>query len=313
MKGVISLTDWDWFQFLATQGDLDEVNFWRPSDTSRPNLEPGTPFIFKLNQKHGGWIVGYGIFATHSVKPMWIAWETLERKNGAGSFAELHAMLAAIRRGKDIESDPAGNFAIGCVMLSAPVFLARENWIQPPADWPRTGVMQGKSYDLSVGEGARVWQECVGATPATATPLPRAGEPASPRYGEPVLVTPRLGQGAFRFAVTDAYGGSCAVTTEHSLPVLEAAHIRPFAKDGPHLVTNGLLLRTDVHRLLDKGYVTVNPEDRRFVVSRHLRDDFGNGKSYDEYHGRKIIEPADARVRPAGEFLEWHAREVFRG
>ena len=56
----------------------------------------------------------------------------------------------------------------------------------------------------------------------------------SPRYGAPQLVSPRLGQGIFRGAVMDAYGRACAVTQEHSLPALEASHIQPYAKDGPH-------------------------------------------------------------------------------
>jgi hypothetical protein len=63
---------------------------------------------------------------------------------------------------------------------------------------------------------------------------------------------------------------ACAVTGEHSLPVLEAAHIRPYARGGEHDVANGLSLRTDIHRLFDKGYVTVD-EDAKFVVGRRLK------------------------------------------
>ncbi len=80
------------------------------------------------------------------------------------------------------------------------------------------------------------------------------------RYGEPVLMRPRLGQAAFRVAITYAYERACAVTHEHSLPVLEAAHIVPYAQGGVHEVSNGLLLRSDLHRLFDLGYVTVTPE-----------------------------------------------------
>lgn len=76
------------------------------------------------------------------------------------------------------------------------------------------------------------------------------------RYGKPIEIRPRLGQGGFRLAVTDAYGRACAVTQEHSLPVLEAAHIRPCGNGGAHEVQNGLLLRSDLHRLFDRGYVT---------------------------------------------------------
>ena len=51
--------------------------------------------------------------------------------------------------------------------------------------------------------------------------------------------------------MTDAYERRCAVTGEKTLPVLEAAHIRPYALLGPHRVNNGLLLRSDLHKLFD--------------------------------------------------------------
>ena len=113
-----------------------------------------------------------------------------------------------------------------------------------------------------------------------------------------MLVRSRLGQGIFRVQVLDAYRRACAVSEEHSLPVLEAAHIRPFAQGGPHNVRNGLTLRSDLHRLFDLGYVTVDSE-HRLVVSRRLADDFGNGRSYRGFHGRPLALPADPAHRPA--------------
>jgi HNH endonuclease len=86
------------------------------------------------------------------------------------------------------------------------------------------------------------------------------------RAGRPMMIRPRLGQASFRLAVIGAYGGQCAETTEHSLPVIEAAHIRPWAAGGTHEVPNGLPLRRDLHRLFDLGYVTVRP-DLAFAVS----------------------------------------------
>jgi hypothetical protein len=69
------------------------------------------------------------------------------------------------------------------------------------------------------------------------------------RYGAPKTVQLRLGQGTFRIAVTSAYG-ACAVSGEHSLPALEAAHLRPYADGGERALSNGLLLRADIHRLV---------------------------------------------------------------
>jgi putative restriction endonuclease len=314
MRGVLAITDWEWFQFLRAQAELDEVNFWRPSDLRKPHLDSGTPFIFKLNEKHGGYVVGFGVFASHSVQPMWMAWDAFEERNGAASRAQFHALLAAHRRGHGLESSPTGDYPIGCVMLSSPVFFARADWIRPPSDWARN-IVQGKTYDLDTGEGARIWGLCRSVAQAgarTALAGAAVAESSGPRYGQPVLVRPRLGQGTFRIAVTDAYGRACAVTTEHSLPVLEAAHIRPYADDGPHEISNGLLLRTDIHRLFDMGYVTVTPDDHRFVVSRRLKEEYENGRTYYAMHGAPIHLPQLAADYPSREHLEWHARERFR-
>ena len=67
----------------------------------------------------------------------------------------------------------------------------------------------------------------------------------------------------------------CAITGEHSLPALDAAHIRPFALEGPHETRNGLLLRSDLHKLFDHGYRRA--EDFRVEVSNRLREEYQNG------------------------------------
>ena len=333
MTGLIAVTDYDWFDFLRRQSDLDEVNFWRPSDTRTPRqLKPGMPVLFKLRKEHGDWIVGWGIFARHDVLPVWLAWDAFESKNGAASFAQMRERIERLRHGGKQAQAGGGDYEIGCLMLAQPVFLPREAWVKPPSNWPENAV-QGKAYDLSKGEGARAWQECrerggdlggLGAIrdrpqppPPTdgghdiAGDRPRAPLPPPDRYGAPGLVRPRLGQGIFRLAVTDAYGRSCAVTDEHSLPALEAAHIRPYGDGGEHEIPNGLLLRSDIHRLFDKGYVGVTP-DYKFVVSRRLKDDFANGRSYYPSHGKPIRLPERAEDRPSRQWLEWHLAERFR-
>jgi putative restriction endonuclease len=112
--------------------------------------------------------------------------------------------------------------------------------------------------------------------------------------GRVVPVWQRLGQGAFRVLVTDTYKRRCAVTREKALPVLEAAHIQPVADGGPHSVSNGLLLRSDVHTLYDLGYVTIAP-DLRFRVRHRLKKDFDNGEHYYQLHGSTIWVPQRSR------------------
>jgi putative restriction endonuclease len=110
--------------------------------------------------------------------------------------------------------------------------------------------------------------------------------------------------------VKDAYARRCAVTGEKVLPVLEAAHIRPYNEGGEHRVDNGLLLRSDLHTLLDRGYVTVTSE-HRVEASRRLETEFDNGREYLALHGRKIALPRNVGDRPAREFLEWHNENRF--
>ena len=82
------------------------------------------------------------------------------------------------------------------------------------------------------------------------------------------------------------------------------------SQGGQHRLGNGLLMRTDVHRLFDAGYVTVTP-DGRFLVSRRLKDDFDNGEPYMPFHNERIWLPGDPVSRPDPQTLEWHSDSVF--
>lgn len=237
-----------------------------------------------------------------------MAWEAFREANGAPDFRTMVARVEKYRSRQSPRSATDPQYKVGCLMITAPVFFDEADWIPQPRDW-RSNAVQGITYDLSAGEGKRVFDECqlrAGLERNRREPLVAEGS----RFGEPVLVAPRLGQGTFRVGVVDAYGRACAVTEEHSLPALEAAHIKPYAEGGEHRVSNGLLLRSDIHRLFDQGYVTVTPE-HRFEVSRRLRDDFQNGRSYYPLHGRAIHLPRKVGERPEPGLLDWHNRERF--
>lgn len=310
MDGWVAVTHDDWFDFLARRRHRDEVNFWTPSDYYAFRGTPGAPFFFRLKAPRNA-IGGFGCVASFSRLPDWLAWECFGEGNGAATFEEFKRRLDRLRERNRLRGGGGGLSQIGCIVLVQAVFFPSEEWIPQPADWPPQN-LRYKRYDLTVGEGARIWRACLERAAAGA----HAGQPAvvrdeRPRYGEPLLVRPRLGQGAFRVAVMDAYERACAVTREHSLPVLEAAHIVPFAQGGPHEVRNGLLLRSDLHRLFDLGYVTVTPE-LRLEVSGRLRGEFENGRTYYPMHGSLVHVPGDPRLRPDPSLLRWHNETAFR-
>ncbi len=299
----VGVTDFDWFRFLSAIPSLSEVNFWQPGGKTRfQALRPGELFLFKLHAPRN-FIVGFGVFAHASILPVSLAWEAFGTANGAASLAEMRRRIGFYRRE---EIDPRLDYPIGCRILEQPIFFTEEDWIPIPESWSRN-IVSGRTYNTNDEDGRRLWTAVAEHMPTE----PSRGL-SEPRYGAPTLIYPRLGQGTFRVEVTDFYQRRCAVTGEKTLPILDAAHIRPFSEGGPNEVSNGLLLRTDVHRLFDLGYVTVT-DDGRFEVGRRLREDFENGRDYYSMHGRSIFLPADSRYRPEKEALRWHQDKRFLG
>ena len=301
----VGVTDFDWFTSLASQPGLEEVNFWRPGLQRFRGLAPGQPFIFKLRAPRN-MIAGFGHFRRYDRLPLWLAWDVFGTANGAASEVELRERLAKLGKDKALLTDPERQ--IGCITLSDCVFLPPDEWLTPPSDWS-SNIVSGKGYDIGVSEGRRVWDSLLAA--AGDLGVAREEAAGTARYGAPQTVLPRLGQQSFRLAVRDAYG-ACAVTGEHSLPVLDAAHIQPYAQGGKHQLINGMLLRRDVHRLFDLGYVTVTPE-YRFAVSDELRAQYDNGRVYYKMAGTKLGLPLDQSEQPDKESLAWHGENVFRG
>jgi len=306
MKLYVGVTDNEWFRFLRSQPEIDEVNFWQPSGNRQfRRLDMGEPFLFKLHSPEN-YIVGGGFFAHSSILPSSVAWEAFGYKNGASSFNKMRERIEKYRR---IPADPHNDYNIGCIILESPFFFPENEWIPQPKDFS-ANIVQGKSYDSASPIGRELWKAI--QLRIQATTLPMIEDRQMPMFGDPVLIQPRLGQGAFRVLITDTYQRRCAVTQEKALPVLEAAHIRPVSEGGLHRVDNGLLLRSDLHRLYDRGYVTVTP-DYSFRVSRKLKEEFENGEPYYPLDKHKIWIPKRETMQPSRRFLEWHADEKFRG
>ena len=102
------------------------------------------------------------------------------------------------------------------------------------------------------------------------------------------------------------------MTSEKTLPALEAGHIRAYRDVQEHVISNGILFRADIHKLFDSGYVTVDP-DHRFLVSRRIKEEFENGRDYYALHGTPIRLPLNAIDRPAIDALRWHNEQRYLG
>ena len=300
---VVAVTDNDWFDQLRHRTDLLEVNFWAPSPKRFRSLDRGELLLFKLRAPRNA-IAGCGIFAHANALPWSLAWKAFGEANGCGFPEEMRDRIAKYRK-----VDPAdrSDFPIGCRILTQPTFFEEADWIRVPNSWsPR--IVDYKTYDTTDPEGRQLWEE---VTARMKWPGQISMEHSGPRFGRPQLIQPRLGQGAFRVVVTDSYERRCAVTGERTLPVLEAAHIKPYSDGGPHEARNGLLLRSDIHQLFDSGYATVTP-DLRFAVSPRIREEFENGRDYYALDGTRIAVPSPLNARPDPAALDWHNQHCFR-
>jgi putative restriction endonuclease len=266
-------------------------------------IGPGELFAFRLKSPRNR-IGGFGTLSSSSVLPLQFAWEAFGRANGVPSYEALRGLISRYR------AAPAdGTTPIGCRILTQPVFLPEELWFELPPSWSRN-IMGGKRFPTSAPDGLRLWHRLqeLASVPAVA---PLAGfREEQARYGEPTLIVPRLGQGAFRVAVTEAYQRQCAISQGKVLPALDAAHIRPFAEGRSHAKANGILFRKDIHSVFDAGYATVDT-DYRFVVSDKVREVFNNGEEYRRLHGRTLALPANPADRPDKGLLRWHNDERF--
>jgi hypothetical protein len=113
-------------------------------------------------------------------------------------------------------------------------------------------------------------------------------------------VQSRLGQGDFRQSLLRAYNNRCAVTDCNIETVLQAAHIRSVGDGGTHAVTNGLLLRADIHNLFDRGLIWI---DSKLIVRVAQRID---DPDYRRYHGVPLHVPSASSDRPSKAALQRH-------
>lgn len=309
MKMYVGITDYDWFKTLK-QANSEEVNFWKPGGRSNfKALDEGGLFLFKLHSPHD-YIVGGGLFLKFSILPSSLAWEAFGIANGAKNLSELNNRVYKYRKTNRL-SDPDPQ--IGCIILSMPFYFDEQDWIPVPQDWSGN-IVQGKMYHTSEPNGLSLFEQLKDKLGRQYPVQSAIKENTSEnRYGKEQLIKPRIGQGAFKVLITDAYHRRCAITGEKTLPVLEAAHIKPYSLEGPHEVNNGLLLRRDFHTLFDRGYITVD-KTLTVEVSQRIKEDFGNGKEYYAHHGSKlIILPERKDQLPDPYYLEWHNENVYLG
>jgi hypothetical protein len=92
----------------------------------------------------------------------------------------------------------------------------------------------------------------------------------------------RRGQSEFRKALLAKHDGACCISKCGAMAVLEAAHIIPHTEETNYSLTNGLLLRADIHTLYDLNFIGIDASGK-VHVSTSLKN-----TEYSQYHGVSI-------------------------
>ena len=114
----------------------------------------------------------------------------------------------------------------------------------------------------------------------------------------------RQGQPEFRERLLAAYDRKCAISGCEVVELLEAAHLIPYKGPKTNHVANGMLLRADLHTLLDLNLIAVDPKTMRPLISAKL-----NGSGYEEYRKRTIRVPRRAADRPSVDAMKDRLRQ----
>ena len=109
--------------------------------------------------------------------------------------------------------------------------------------------------------------------------------------------------------VLTAYNNRCAVSSMRVVEVLEAAHIQPYIDERSNHIQNGICLRSDIHRLLDGGLISID-ENFCLLVSKKLKN---ASSAYAKLDARELRLPTRDENRPSRAAVRYHRQHMFVG
>ena len=122
-------------------------------------------------------------------------------------------------------------------------------------------------------------------------------------------VIERPGANEFRKYVLGIYNNTCAVSKFTATQAIEVAHIVPYYGTESDHIENVVPLRTDLHKLFDKGLLNIiySKRDKKYKVRVHdtIKNDYGN------LHETELSLPSDENFTPSRFALSEH-QELFK-
>ncbi len=120
----------------------------------------------------------------------------------------------------------------------------------------------------------------------------------------------------FKRYIPQLYQSTCSftgmrLTSTFGYNFIDACHIIPFSVGQDDKVTNGIALCPNMHRVFDRGLISIST-DYKILVSQQIYEDEGHGYSLGRLKNKIIALPQTKQYWPSKESLEWHREKVFK-
>lgn len=287
---IIALTDVSWFKFLREK-DFKLINFWTPTGWEPKKINPGDMFYLFLKSPYRK-VGGYARYVYSFQLTVRDTWNKFGQANGAPNINMMLEQLSAIR-GTRIDE----NTIIGCIMLQDPVFLPDNEFF----DSMEIGVeIKQAMQKFKYIKGAEIIRQEYTIDKIDDYIL---NEEATVEYTLSAHKR-RIGQSTFREKLLELYR-KCAVTREDYPLVLEAAHIDPYIGESSNYPQNGLILRSDVHKLFDANLLAID-------TNYHVKlSNILAGTSYERFENEPIVLPENKNFYPSEDALKRRIEKLF--
>lgn len=319
MGSYIINTDPHWYSFVFSQGIKNPV-FWlkRERSPSRETIIPGNPIFFRITRTNPPVIKGHGVVVSASVYSLTDAFNLYGQRLGYPSMGEMVDASASWTSGVQLQPDTR-MFCVEVADFRVTEDIRTDTRLSDLGiEFDHRHVVTGKELDdaqttalLNLARSAHGRQvrslvslidneEAAGAVDEF---NPRDIQDGREKIAR--LVAKRRGQHKFRKKLLAAYDSKCAITGCDAIAALEAAHIIPYRGHQTNHVTNGLLLRADLHTLFDLGLIAIDSSSMLVVMHPDLL-----ATDYKSLSGKRVMLPKNKQHRPNIEALDIHRREA---
>ncbi len=246
----------------------------------------------------------YALSVKQTLKSPYADHDPTYSENGSWSYLYYQEEQA----GKDPESLPSNKAMRECMLDSIPIGVLRQLSPKPNVQYAVLGLARiiGKAAGYYLLEGAveessRLEMKAAAEFSYSKEPelVLRVAETPDLRIRRLRSVVQRQGQPKFREQLLEIYERRCAVTSCDLTDVLEAAHVMPYRGQHTNDVSNGIVLRADLHILFDEGLLAFDPATLSVQLAPVVRS---NGH-YEKYNGI-LLHPGARYIDP--ELLKAH-------